>query len=90
VERLPPVSALNELDEAVHEPRRRRAVHNVVVEGDSQTKQVARFHPLLNDSGLAGDAADDEEQRLPGRCQAPAPATTRHADPRSRPPCRPP
>jgi hypothetical protein len=76
---LQPVSALNELHQSLYEPRCWRAIHDIVVEGDSQIEDVARFDALLDDGWLAGDATHDQEDRLPGRRQAPAATATRHA-----------
>jgi hypothetical protein len=76
---LQSVSALDELYESFHEPRCRRAIHDIVVEGDCQIEHVARFDALLDDGWPASDATHDQEDRLPGRRQPPAAAATSHA-----------
>ena len=79
-----PVSALDELYKSLHKPRRRCAVHDVVVKGDRQVEHVARYHTLLDDGWLASDAADDQKDRLPGRRQPqppPRPAMPRAVTP---------
>ena len=55
------------------------SVHDVVVEGDRQVEQVAWFDAVFDDGWLAGDAAHDQEEGLPGRRQAPATTATGHA-----------
>jgi hypothetical protein len=50
-----------------------------VIEGDRHVEEVARFDPLLDNGGLASDAAHDQEKRLPLRREAPATAATDHA-----------
>jgi hypothetical protein len=47
---------LNELHQSLYEPRCRRAIHDIVVEGDRQIEDVARFDALLDDGWLAGYA----------------------------------
>jgi hypothetical protein len=71
--RIQPVAALDELYQSFNEARRRSAVYDIVVEGDRQVEQVARFNTLLDDGWLACDAAHNQEDGLPGRRQAPAP-----------------
>jgi hypothetical protein len=39
---LQPISVLDELYQSVHEARRRRAVYDIVVEGDRQIEHVAQ------------------------------------------------
>jgi hypothetical protein len=63
---LQSVSTLDELYKSFHEPRCRRAIHDIVVEGDCQIEHVARFDALLDDSWPASDATHDQEDRLPG------------------------
>jgi hypothetical protein len=55
---LQSVPTFNEVDQSLHEARRRGAVYDVMVEGDCQVEEVARFHALINDSWFAGDARD--------------------------------
>jgi hypothetical protein len=63
----PPARAtLDEVDKSLYETCFRSAVHNVVIEGDRHVEEVARFDALLDDGGLASDAADDQEEGLPG------------------------
>ena len=62
-ERLPrllqPVSALDEFYKSFHKARFRRAIHDIVVEGDRQIEHVARFDALLDDGWRASDATDE-------------------------------
>ena len=76
---LQSVPALDEGYQPFYEARRRSTVHDVMVEGDRQVEEVARFHALIDHSGFACDAPYDQQQGLPGRRHAPATATTGHA-----------
>jgi hypothetical protein len=76
---LQPVSALDELYESFHEPRRRSAIDNIVVKGHRQIEHVPRFDTPVDDCWLTTDPTHDQEDRLPGRRQAPAATATGHA-----------
>jgi len=41
----------------LYETRRRRAVHDVVVEGVCQVEQIARLYALLDDGRIVSDAS---------------------------------
>jgi hypothetical protein len=49
---LQPVSALDELYESFHEPRRRSAIDNIVVKGHRQIEHVPRFDSPSMTAGL--------------------------------------
>ena len=62
---LESVSAFDEVHQSLYEARCRSAVHHIVVEGDCQVEQLARFDALLDDSRLASDAAYDQRTDCP-------------------------
>jgi hypothetical protein len=63
----------------LHEARRGGAVYDVMVEGDCQVEEIARFNALINNSWFAGDAADDKQQRLSRRRNTPTSTAASHA-----------
>jgi hypothetical protein len=56
---LQPVSAPDEFYKSFHKARCRRAIHDIVVEGDRQIEHVAQFDALLDDGWRASDATDE-------------------------------
>jgi hypothetical protein len=49
---LQPVPAFDEVCQPVHEPRRRGAIHDIVVERDREAEDVARLDPLPNEGSV--------------------------------------
>jgi hypothetical protein len=49
---LQPVPTFNEVDQSLHEARRGGAVYDVMVEGDCQVEEIARFNALITTAGL--------------------------------------
>ena len=78
-DRLKPVATLNRVDQSFHEARRWSTVDdNIVVEGDGQVEQIGGSTRSSTTAGLRAMPPMISRRDCPGRCQAPAAATTGH------------